>query len=188
MIRMPFGVAITFNIILLLAAFNGMLGPGGIFILIINIILTIPALLRYIEAVGEKKALKKELKELERAQKIQTIKIFIDAMIRIVMSEETSLHDKITALVVLNDFFVVQENRKYIYDFKDDAGNLLNEYTMCLFISNHSERLMTHPQTTNDLKEILEKLSYNRDEFATKRLKPILKQALEKIEQENKNI
>ena len=47
---------------------------------------------------------------------------------------------------------------------------------------------MTHPQTTNDLKEILEKLSYNRDEFATKRLKPILKQALEKIEQENKNI
>ena len=181
MIRMPLGVAITFNIILLLAAFSGMLGPGGIFILIVNIFLTIPPWLRHRAAVEEKKA-------LERMQKTQSVNIFINDMVQLIMHEKASFQGKISALVLLNDFFVVKKNRKYICDLKDYAGNKINEYTMSLFIANHSERLMNHPQATDDFKEILEDLSHNRENFATKRLGSTLKRALKKIKQENQSI
>lgn len=181
MIRMPLGVAITFNIILLLAAFSGMLGPGGIFILIVNIILTIPPWLRHRAVVEEKK-------ELERVQKTQSANIFINNMVQLIMHENASFQGKISALVLLNDFFIVKKNRKYIDDLKDFAGNKINEYTMSLFIANHAEHLMNHPQATDDFKEILRDLSQNRKSFATKRLRSTLKRALKKSKQEHQSI
>lgn len=176
--RIPLSGAIVLNIILLLAAFSGMLNPFGIFILVINIILTIPALLRYIAAIQEKR-------KLERIKTTQSIKILMDAMVHIIISEETGLHSKITALVMINDFFIAHKNRKYIYELEDYAGNKLNEYTMSLFIANHSACLMRHPQISGDFKKILEILSHSKESFATKRLEPTLKRALKKRKQEN---
>lgn len=182
--RMPLGVAIFFNIILLFAAFNGLLSNGGIILLIINIILTLPALFRYIDAVEEKKELKRELKK----QEAEKAKALIGALIYIIRSEEKPFYIRITALVTLNDFFVFPRNRTYLSDLKDDDGNLINEYTMSLFIANYSERLMTHPDATDDLKEILNKLSYNREKFASKRLEPMLKRTFKNMKKQMETI
>ena len=75
-----------------------------------------------------------------------------------------------------------------IDDLKDFAGNKINEYTMSLFIANHAEHLMNHPQATDDFKEILRDLSQNRKSFATKRLRSTLKRALKKSKQEHQSI
>ena len=186
--RIPFGYAVAFNIVLLLAALNGMLSTGGIFILIINSILTLPALLRYIYYVIEKRQLKKELKRKQKDLESEKAKVVIGALIHIISSEEETFYVRITALVTLNDLFVTRKNRNYICGLKDNNGNLINEYTMRLFIANYSEHLMTHPQATNDLKELLEKLSYNSEEFASKRLEPMLKRTLQNIKKQNETI
>lgn len=119
MIRMPLGCGVIFNILLLFAALSGMLGPGGIFVLIINIILMIPALLRYFEYVEIKKNIKRRRQLLIEEHKTQIAHTLIGSLIQVITISKEDCLKKLIALVQLNDFFVEKNNRKHLHGLTD---------------------------------------------------------------------